>query len=290
MYKGQIKYSAIDKMATSDKMVAKQRKKSFIMRNIIVNSDHERASVQSISRAASILICMNTGINTLTSIANYCKLSKATVHRLLRALEEVHFVVHDPVTRRYYLGHLFNQFAFSPQIMHEYLIVHSIEAMRHISDVSEEMVILSILIGIRDIQLYDIESKQDTIIAQANVRKSPHLAGAMNKVLFSQLTDHELAFIMEHIKIVSFTEHTITDKEILRKHIKQARQQGYAVSTGETVVGGMGISVPIANYTFPAALSIVGPEYRMKPRAGYLIGEMKSSAELISNYLAELKP
>ena len=98
----------------------------------------QKFTVNSIHRAASILDCLINNKNTVTDIANYCKLSKSTVHRLLKALEESDFVLQDPVKRRYYLGYLFTRLASNLQITHDRLITCAIEEMKYLSDIAEE--------------------------------------------------------------------------------------------------------------------------------------------------------
>ena len=60
--------------------------------------------VQSVSRALEILLCLGKDIHSLAGIADYCKLSKSTVHRLLKTLEESYFVLQDPINQQYYFG------------------------------------------------------------------------------------------------------------------------------------------------------------------------------------------
>ena len=48
-------------------------------------NDIDEVSNSSVVRAANVLICLGEGINNVTDIAERCKLSKSTVHRLLGA-------------------------------------------------------------------------------------------------------------------------------------------------------------------------------------------------------------
>jgi DNA-binding IclR family transcriptional regulator len=74
------------------------------------------------------------------------------------------------------------------------------------------------------------------------------------------------------------------DKETIKKQLKQARKQGYYVSTGKTE-GIMAVSVPISHYLCPVALSVVGPEIRIKPVAANVVAEMSKSAKIIAEKL-----
>jgi DNA-binding IclR family transcriptional regulator len=86
------------------------------------------------------------------------------------------------------------------------------------------------------------------------------------------LDDEELKVLIGYTKITAETENTITDKEILIEQIRQARRQGYCFSVGERLVGAMSIAVPIMNYIYPAALTVL-PE-KINPNE-YFLKEFK---------------
>jgi DNA-binding IclR family transcriptional regulator len=63
--------------------------------------------------------------------------------------------------------------------------------------------------------------------------------------------------------------------------VKQARQEGYAISCGEVFIGAFNISAPIRDYICPAALNILGPEHRLKSKATEIAKELKASVARI---------
>lgn len=256
------------------------------MRNAMTDTNLKPPAVQSIYRAGNILLCLGNGVNSITEIAHHCRLSKSTVHRLLKALEESDIVSQNPINHRYNLGPLITQLASKPQNTHEYLITSSYNEMRRLSDISEETITIGIMTGIQYIHLHDIQSKHDLRVTEEGRRIRPLFMGATTKVLLSQLNDDELEIVLKHIKITPVTANTVTDKDVLIAQLKEIRKRGYAVSYGETVVGALCISAPIRNYTLPAALSIVGPESRLKSRVNELVKEIMASADLISKNIA----
>ena len=52
-------------------------------------------------------------------------------------------------------------------------------------------------------------------------------------------------------------------------------------------MGAMSIAVPIMNYIYPAALTVLGPENRIKPKMEYFLKEFKKSANRISKSILE---
>ena len=117
--------------------------------------------VKSISRASCILAGMGAGLGTITDLALNCNLSKSTVHRILKALEETLLVSQNPITHRYYLGPLITRFSSTPRNTHEFLVTSAIEEMKRMNRFSMETVTLGVSIGIQYIHLHQIQSPYD---------------------------------------------------------------------------------------------------------------------------------
>jgi IclR family transcriptional regulator, KDG regulon repressor len=111
-------------------------------------------------------------------------------------------------------------------------------------------------------------------------------AGATGKVLLSQVTDNKIAEVLNRVDLPQVTPRTVTDRNALIAQLKQIRRQGYCISCGEKIPGAMCISVPIEFYEFPVALSILGPEIRIKPRMQEMVNELKRSAGRISDNIS----
>jgi DNA-binding IclR family transcriptional regulator len=163
----------------------------------------------------------------------------------------------------------------------------AIEEMKRLWDISEETVTLDIQVGTQRIHLQDIPSKHDLKVSREGMLKTPLYAGATGKVLLSQLGDNEVGVILKNMDLVPLTQNTITKKEILLEQLKKIRKQAHAVSFGERIDGAIGIAVSIKNYFHPTALSILGPEYRLRPRVKELIEEMRVSKRFIEESIME---
>jgi hypothetical protein len=105
--------------------------------------------VNCIFRAAEILNMLSLGRNRITDICQELGLSKGTVHRLLKTLEQCGFVFLDPITHQYYLGHLIIKLSSNPDITHQNLIVCAYDEMKMLRDKSGETTALFIPIGNR---------------------------------------------------------------------------------------------------------------------------------------------
>jgi IclR family acetate operon transcriptional repressor len=235
----------------------------------------------------NILVCLGKDINTVTDIARQCQLTKPTVYRLLKTLEEMTLVIQDHSTRKYYLGPLINQIASNPLANHHYLINCALEELKYLWEFSGETVELNIMIGLQYVRLYEIQSKYDLKVVQGPDPVGPIYVGATAKVLLSQLSDSDLRLAMKSVRISRVTEHSVTDIREIKKQIKSIKQQGYTISQGERISGALCISAPITNYFWPVALSLIGPVPRLKPHETETLDKVKAGALRISESLSE---
>ena len=111
---------------------------------------------------------------------------------------------------------------------------------------------------------------------------APLYAGAAGKMLLSQMDRLQLASLLDRLELIKIGPNTITDKRQLISELEKIRQQGYAISSSESVVNASAIAVPLTNYTCPIALVIVGPDDRIEERTELILKELVKSAKLIS--------
>jgi len=254
------------------------------MSNTIKNSP---IVVKSVVRASDILKSLGNGAEMLTDISKTVNLNKTTTHRLLKTLEASGFVVQDPVTQRYYLGHMIVRIASSPTISHQRLIVYAFDEMKYLRDLSGETVILQIKVGAQRMILEELPSNQPIRFTLRKGSVTPIYIGSGGKVLFSQLPESERQMIMNGIKLVSMTTNKIIDKEALANELNRIKKEGYAIAFSESMVGSASMSVPIKNYVCPAALGVCGPEVRFREKMMNSLKELRESADRISRKLSE---
>jgi len=257
------------------------------MRNSAVKTPRNATSIRSVGRAVSILECLHNGLHTLTDISNHTTLTKPTVYRLLQTLDGLLMVAHDPVTRRYHLGPLVTKLASNPETNHYFLITCAMEEIKELWDVTGENVELNIMVGSHYTLLYDIISKHKIKVFEGSDPVGPIFVGAAAKVLLGELDDKELRAFMKNIKIRQVTGRSVTDKKTLVAQIRLIRQQGYAVSCGERIVGALCVSAPVRNYFWPVALSLVGPESRLAPIVDDAVKQVVATAGRISENITE---
>lgn len=246
----------------------------------------EEKKSNSIVRAVNILRIISEGSNHLSEISKKVQLSKATVHRILKTLEETDLVKQDPINRRYFLGPLIIGLSSSTQIAHNFLVFCSNRELLRLRDFSHETVNLQIRLGLQRICIKEIESLESIKYISGMGAVHPLYLGSAAKILLSEMIDEEIQTLLEHIDFQPVCVNTITNKDVLTSEIEKVRRQGYAESFSERIRGSASISVPISNYSCPVALSVLGPENRFDSGSmKNCLTEMLRSAETISNLL-----
>jgi IclR family transcriptional regulator, KDG regulon repressor len=254
----------------------------------VVDVEKKPTALRAVFRTANILTCLSYGVDSVTEIANICKLNKSIIHRLLQAMCEAGLTTMDPISHRYYIGPLVAEISSNPYVTHENLISCAINEMRALSDFCGESIGLSVMIGLQSVTLYEMPSTFDLKIV-GKKKIVPHLhAGAQGKVLLSQLNNKDLKIALLNLAMEPMTEHTTTFEAELIAQLKQIRHQGNAVSYGERIEGAMCLSAPINNYILPASVSILGPEIRVKPRANEVIARLMESVDRIRQNLVKV--
>ncbi|WP_394810182.1 IclR family transcriptional regulator domain-containing protein [Phytohalomonas tamaricis] len=77
----------------------------------------------------------------------------------------------------------------------------------------------------------------------------PAVYTSMGRVLLAQLDNDELDAVLEGVTLEVHTEHTITDKTVLRTEIEQVRRDGYCIVDQELDSGLRSIAVPLFSAT-----------------------------------------
>jgi DNA-binding IclR family transcriptional regulator len=255
---------------------------------LIYKFPKNESRIRSVNRAVDILECLSNGANTLTDITGRTRLTKPTAYRLLQTLEDRLMVTRDAVNHRYYLGPLINQIASNPQTNHQYLINCATEELRRLWDFSGETVELNIMVGLQYTRIFEIQSKFELKVVAGPDPVGPVFVGSAAKVLLSQLTDKELRTALKHIEISRVTERSVVDGKDLLAQAEEIRRRGYAISYGERIDHAVSVSVPISNYFWPVALSLVGPDSRLEASVDETLRQVILSAQRISQNIEEL--
>ncbi len=247
--------------------------------------------VNSISRAARILQCISKGTSRITKIAFETELSNSTVHRLLKTLQEEGFVVQDPLTRRYTLGHLLITLTVNPIVTHSILVSCSIEEMERLREVSGETIGLVIRTGLQRLHLEEVPSQKALKYSIGKGAVAPIHVAASSKILLAEISFEDCERILSLIEERGLVHDPAYSRVNLLKEIGEAKKNGYAVSFGEYLLGASSVAVPIKGYIMPVAICIFGPEQRFnKDKMMEVLPILKEASDIISRKIKKVLP
>lgn len=109
---------------------------------------------------------------------------------------------------------------------------------------------------------------------------TPLHASAAGKSILASLPDERVDEILEEHGLPAMTENTITDPATLREELAEIEDRGYAINRSEKTSGLWAVGVPVfrPDGQLLGALSVSGPEFRMKGRMDELIDLLLGTA------------
>jgi len=82
------------------------------------------------------------------------------------------------------------------------------------------------------------------IMPEIGVRLPRH-ATSQGKLLLAYLPQHTCEAALRTARLIPYTPHTVTDKEMILRSLSDIRDQGYAVEDGEYKIGLRSVSAPV---------------------------------------------
>lgn len=223
--------------------------------------------IRSVNRALKLLKCFSFEKNqlSLNELSTMLGLNKSTVHRLVKTLEEEDMLKKDPSSEVYSLGMAVFQLG---NVYRDSLELRSVALpiMQALALSVGETVLINIISDFQKITIEKVNGPQGLRPAIKVGHVLPVHIGSSGKVLLAFMEKEKIDEWLQKQELQAFTEHTIINKEVLKKELEQIREIGYAVGFEERTVGGAGVSAPIFDYSGKviASLSVVGPDTRIK--------------------------
>jgi IclR family acetate operon transcriptional repressor len=221
----------------------------------------------------------------VTDLARRLGIAKSTAHRLLATLTDEGLLEQDPATGRYRLGLVVFDLAAAAQSvdLHEAVL----SPMTELRNRTGETVQVAVLDGREVVYVERLDSPHTLrLFLEVGRRNSAHSTGC-GKALLAFLPPDQLDRTLRNWKLVAKTKFTITDVNVLRKDLNEARRRGYAVNRRESEVGVISVAAPIRDVTgrSVAAISVAGPIDRLEPDELRVAQATVESAALISRRL-----
>jgi DNA-binding IclR family transcriptional regulator len=220
----------------------------------------EHDTLRGVDRALSVLLAFSRETPTLgvTELSERLRLTKSTIHRILRSLVAHGMVTQDPETRAYSLG--FRVLALAAGVSGEANLRQICQPhMQWLRTATDETIGLYVVAGDVRMCLEELESPQLLRMAAGVGRCFALDSGASSKAL--------LADGSANADLWRRATGRLSDERRaqLEADLVRLRDMGYLVTRGETVAGSASMATPIRVGTrneVMAALSIAGPASR----------------------------
>ena len=199
---------------------------------------------------------------TMNDLAEMLDLSKTSTFRLLRTLEATGHVTQAGKG-------VFTLSAAralpAPDQWLSRLISVGLPHLRALSHDLLETASLAAYLGNRVEVVAVVESPHDVRMSNVVGHIVPPNASSLGKSIAAFQPPEVQEHLLRSFKIYRFTEHTITDRKVLRREYDSVRLQGFAVDREECAIGGVCFSVPVLGVSgeAAAAISISMPKTRL---------------------------
>jgi IclR family transcriptional regulator, KDG regulon repressor len=212
-------------------------------------------NVQSLERGLVVLeFLVKNGPSGVTEVATQLDLDKTVVHRLLNTLQAVQYVKQD-ANRKYLVGPKLRMIA-SKVLSDLDLRGLALPYMRQLVEHTRGVAHLAIIAESRAVYIERVVHPEFNIPSTDVGGEAPGYCSAAGKVLWAYLPQRELNELLENVQFRTHTINTITDRQVLQRHLAQVHQQGYAVDHEEHRLGLMGVGAPVKDYTGGVIASI----------------------------------
>ncbi len=237
--------------------------------------------IRALSRAAQILASVGadpSGV-TLSKIVGSVALSKATTYRFVQALLRLEFLRLEPETGAYYVGPALLRFGRLGQ-QHDNLRMMARPFLEELRESTGETVTLVVPSGRHRLTL-------DVALSEHELRAAPEVgsikpihAGAAGKAMLAWYPEAELLSLLDETALKRVTPRTITSVRVLELELARIRERGYAMSTGETVVGQAASAAAVLgdDGKVVGSLNISGPTIRLPAAKLRRNGELAATA------------
>jgi DNA-binding IclR family transcriptional regulator len=221
--------------------------------------------VRSVDRALAILACLGQGNRRSSDLARALKLHKATVGRLLISLQRAGMVRRND-DGFYTVGPAVVALASRAIETHRTLLDVLRDPLRRVWQLTGETIGVHVRAGRNRVGVEELESPQPIKYRAGLGQRSLH-AGAAGRILLAFLPPDERRQVLNGMRLVRFTDATITNLSDLEKQLERDRRRGYATSFGEAIPGVASLSVPVFDSTgkVVASVSVLGPQARLSP-------------------------
>lgn len=198
----------------------------------------------------------------VTELADHLDMSKSTVHSHLATLKRKGYVVSDGGTYR--LGFRFlnlGEYVKRAEPLYEAARPVIEELAR---ETQEQVFCMVEQQGLATVICAAAGERSVRTDIRVGTHSYMHCSAA-GKAILAHLPDERVDEIVDQWGLKRFTEHTVTDRDRLREHLRDGRERGFFVNREEYRRGVTAIGAPVLGADgVCGAISVVGPAMRLR--------------------------
>ena len=202
------------------------------------NSPNGGYSVPAVDRAARILrLLQQRNRLGVSEVATALGITRSNCFGILKTLQRHHFVTFDPSSKKYGLGLALLELGGALSRSLDVIRIARPYLLRHV----EESRLSTFLVQrVSDHRLMIIDKEETAADSRLSISVGTRFSithGASGKCMMAYLPDGEVEALIEKVGIRASTPKTITDKAQFREDLRRIRNQGYADSYEESMIG-----------------------------------------------------
>ena len=198
----------------------------------------------------------------LTDIATVTDLGKSAAQRFVHTWERLGYLVKEAASRRYRLGPRVVELGYF-FLRSDRLVSMAAPHLVALRDRCGLAVHMSVLAGSDMIYLLRLPSRQMTLAEMLPGRRMPAWCNSAGRMLLAQLDDEAVRQALLRSPPRAFTPRTVIDPEALLALVRQARDEGYALTEDQVLQNQVGAAVLLRDArAMPlAAISVSAPRH-----------------------------
>lgn len=252
-----------------------------------MTASNETKVTRTLMRSLAVLECFaecdrDHGLS-LTEVASRARIDKATALRLLTTFCVAGYLRRDETTHLYSLTAKVLQFTRGIS-WYQAIIEQSKPHLVRLCAEVVEVVHLGLLEEGRIIYIDKLEANQSVKLVSAVGQDMPLNTTALGKALMAYRVQAGASLDEFSDQFETRTSRSLTKKEELIREFERTRERGYSIDDNENQEGVICVGAPIFDRTaWPiAAISVSGPDFRMRKRLTEIGTKCRKIADAIS--------
>ena len=252
-----------------------------------INSTQGYKTLKDLAKIIALFNTLQIEERSVTEISKELGMLPSKVSRMIRTLENEGFFEKNSENGKYRLGVRFFELGMA------YVFNFPLRRILrpHLEHIFKELNLTTSWGILRDDKVIVVDRIQNLnidLLAHRVGLNLPIHSTSIGKVLLAYLPEKEQDRILKSINLVKFTNSTLTDQKLIKRHLKLIRERGYSTDGGETHEDLNCIAAPIRNGSGEVIAAINLMDEKQRTSAEKLFGfadYLKEKALFISRQL-----